>query len=289
MNNEYEKFNEEELKEMYITAKIENKELLEKELVKRGFSDFIERRKEKQKNIQKYREEIVNKKEENKKNILQYFFYFLLFLGIYIFNYYINNPKVSGYDNNPINYILQPIQIDIKENEINNIEILKIEKINNKKYVDIQFIPKAYYKTAARIASKKKYNDYGSGIIKYDFALVWGKYADKEEMKKVKYTQGNRWYFFRVNLNTDTRVEDISANSANTHVIASSENIKKAFEKLKKNDIIELEGYLVNIKWKNNKNYDFYWNTSLSRNDTGAGACEVMYVNKVKIGNKIYK
>jgi hypothetical protein len=44
------------------------------------------------------------------------------------------------------------------------------------------------------------------------------------------------------------------------------------------NDLVELEGYLVYVKGDN-----FTWNSSLTRNDTGDGACEVLYVEKISV------
>ncbi len=43
-----------------------------------------------------------------------------------------------------------------------------------------------------------------------------------------------------------------------------------------KEDYITLKGYLVNVKFP-----DYDWKSSLARNDTGNGACEIMYVESV--------
>ena len=60
---------------------------------------------------------------------------------------------------------------------------------------------------------------------------------------------------------------------------------------IKKNDIVKLDGYLVDIYTDKN---ELVARTSMSRTDTdptsrGSGACEDMYVKQVQIGNKIYK
>jgi hypothetical protein len=41
-----------------------------------------------------------------------------------------------------------------------------------------------------------------------------------------------------------------------------------------------LEGYLVNITGANG----WHWNSSMSRDDTGGGSCEVLYLTRVKKG-----
>jgi hypothetical protein len=34
---------------------------------------------------------------------------------------------------------------------------------------------------------------------------------------------------------------------------------------------------------------EVWWNSSLSRDDTGAFSCEVLYVTRIKIGTNIYE
>jgi hypothetical protein len=47
-------------------------------------------------------------------------------------------------------------------------------------------------------------------------------------------------------------------------------------------DFVILKGYLVDVNF--NKNHsDPIWRTSTSRDDSGNGACEILYVEEVKI------
>ena len=60
---------------------------------------------------------------------------------------------------------------------------------------------------------------------------------------------------------------------------------------IKKNDIVKLDGYLVDIYTDAG---EIVAKTSLSRFDNNAtsrgyGACEDMYVTQVQIGNRIYR
>jgi hypothetical protein len=47
-------------------------------------------------------------------------------------------------------------------------------------------------------------------------------------------------------------------------------------------DVLELEGDLVDVKRKNG----WYINTSLTREDSGGGACEVIYVRSVIVRSR---
>ena len=89
----------------------------------------------------------------------------------------------------------------------------------------------------------------------------------------------------------------IQSHTAHTHIIPANSNIMGGLLKTKKDNIIKLDGYLVDIY--TNKS-EIVGRTSLSRSDTNAtsrgqngrnagGACEVMYVTEVQIGNKIYR
>ena len=74
-------------------------------------------------------------------------------------------------------------------------------------------------------------------------------------------------------------------------MIPANPNVMGGLLTIKKNDVVKIDGYLVDI-------YDGKGNiiarTSLSRSDTNAssrgyGACEDMYVKSVQVGTKIYR
>lgn len=72
---------------------------------------------------------------------------------------------------------------------------------------------------------------------------------------------------------------EIETNSANVHISPMNEEIEKQIKDLDKGDLVYLEGYLINIVDTSN-NYKLA--SSLSRKDTGAGACEVILVTNVR-------
>jgi len=61
------------------------------------------------------------------------------------------------------------------------------------------------------------------------------------------------------------------------HIIPANEQVEDELDNILVGEIILLEGQLVSIKaddgWK--------WKSSLSREDTGGGACEVVWVEKL--------
>ena len=71
-------------------------------------------------------------------------------------------------------------------------------------------------------------------------------------------------------------------------MIPATSNLRKTLYSLKKNTIVEIEGFLVDVQGEY-KRRKVYWNTSLTRTDTGNGSCEIIYVKKIKIGYKTYE
>jgi hypothetical protein len=70
----------------------------------------------------------------------------------------------------------------------------------------------------------------------------------------------------------------MNCHSSNNHLVAANSSIAGVISDLYPGEIVTMKGYLVNISKPNG----FYWNTSLSRTDTGKGACEVFYVEGIE-------
>ena len=108
-------------------------------------------------------------------------------------------------------------------------------------------------------------------------------------MKKfIKYSQMMRFYIYKCTWDCPLTQDYISQHSANNHLIPANPNILKVFKKIKKGDLIQLWGFLVNIEGAY-KGRDVNWRSSTTREDTGNGACELLYVEKVRLKNKIYR
>ena len=83
----------------------------------------------------------------------------------------------------------------------------------------------------------------------------------------------------------------VNSHISHTHLIPANPNVMGGLLSIKKNDIVNLRGYLVDIYTDKGETVAL---TSLSRYDKdttsrGYGACEDMYVKQVQIGNKIYR
>jgi hypothetical protein len=139
--------------------------------------------------------------------------------------------------------------------------------------------PLASYELNARVLGIRSYkNDKSSSISPIDFALGWGLMSDATILNDLTVTQSNRWFYVSWKRAYVT-VEQVKNNSANTHILPANDTITKRLHQVQKNDIVHLKGYLVEVTNKDG----FLWRSSLKRDDSGDGSCEVFWVTDVNI------
>jgi len=139
--------------------------------------------------------------------------------------------------------------------------------------------PRAHYDITARILGTERYRfDVLAALAPEDLALGWGPMSDNRVLETVDISQSGRFYWWRPHADTPVPPETIITHSANTHVIPADERIRKELGRLRVGEVVRLTGSLVDA----NRDDGAWIHTSLSRNDTGAGACEVLLVESVE-------
>ncbi len=198
---------------------------------------------------------------------------------VFIHLTFCDKPTVIGYDFDPISTDSDPIQ-----------DVLPIKKpfTIEKSVGSFTIQPQARYLISARVVGSESYSQgWESSLSPVDLALVWGQLADSKFDRYISYNQRSRWYYYRYSADTPVDNTYIICHSCNNHLIPSTENIRRAVKTIRKNDLVKIEGYLVNIRGKVGKT-DVWWNTSTSRADSGDHSCEIIYVEKIRINNKIF-
>lgn len=144
---------------------------------------------------------------------------------------------------------------------------------------EFQFKALAEYKIKARVLSR---NDFSVGteskISPVDFALGWGPMSDQLIIDKIEISQSNRWYKWKTD-EYPIPSNQIAINSANVHIIPKDEIIEDKLADVYKGSLIEMKGYLVEIT----KSDGWHWKSSLKRDDTAGGACELFWVEDLII------
>ena len=139
--------------------------------------------------------------------------------------------------------------------------------------------PRASYEVTARVLGVERYRfDHLSALIPEDLALGWGPMSDNRLLAAMEISQSNRFYYWHAATLPAPR-EVIIEHSANTHVIPQTRLIARQLARVRRGQVVTLKGVLVD-----GTRDDGTWiKTSLVRNDSGAGACEVLLVEDITV------
>lgn len=114
-----------------------------------------------------------------------------------------------------------------------------------------------------------------------DVVAGWGQAGRAAVRRPVHLAQGRRRYAFWYAGGPDVPKETSGFGSmtANWHLIPVDRSVGEKMEEIGSGDVVRLEGRLVRVRLR-----DGSWATSsLSRNDSGDGACEILLVEHVRI------
>ena len=146
-------------------------------------------------------------------------------------------------------------------------------------YEELKVTPLATFHITAKLLSKTYYHwDKESNIAPVDLAVGWGKMSDESVLKTIKVWQSHRFFHWSVDTFPIPRAE-IESHSGNIHVIPAKNYILSSIDDATVGSIIELSGKLVQLDGKDG----LKWRSSLSRSDTGKGACELVWVEEFRV------
>ena len=184
-----------------------------------------------------------------------------------------SKPEPTAVEHEEIDTSKDPLQTPANPEDIITLEI---------KDGFFQLKPMAKYRASVMVMSKKSYSYGWTGeIAPIDLALAWGKLTDPRYDEHIDYRQSDRWYYFEYDSESPLSGGYIGDHSANNHIIPATENLYKALKSIKKKQKVVLEGYLVNLKGTY-EGGEVFWNSSLTRKDHGANACELFFVKRRK-------
>jgi hypothetical protein len=138
--------------------------------------------------------------------------------------------------------------------------------------------PRAGFSATVRILHRE---DYRLGaladLVPTDFAVGWGRMSDSAVLGRIDISQSNRFYYWHTDDFPIERAE-IETHSANWHVIPENSAVRAVLDRLRAGSVVELTGRLVDIEGQ-----DGGMATSLTRADTGAGACEILLASSARL------
>ena len=145
---------------------------------------------------------------------------------------------------------------------------------------DYSLTPRAAFRLRARVLSRENYRfDAGADLSPVDFALGWGVMSDQAVLDRIDISQSGRWYRTRYEHPAPISDRDIIRNSSNMHLVPANDWVADKLGDVRVGDLVQLEGLLIDA----DRADGFHWRTSLTREDTGDGSCELFYVEHVYI------
>jgi hypothetical protein len=154
--------------------------------------------------------------------------------------------------------------------------------------------PVAKYTISGLVVSKKNYRVFSiyktDSVFPYDLCLIWGSNVQSGVFRNraVRFAQDCRWCTVEWSGNVVFNLQELS----NNHLLTNDRDITDTVKSLVAGDQVIIRGKLVNAKAVlvgKAGEYDaksVEWLTSKIRDDKGAGACEIIYVEDIQVLRK---
>lgn len=135
--------------------------------------------------------------------------------------------------------------------------------------------PLAGFSVEARVLGREDYRlGREAEFAPTDLALGWGRMTEDAVLAQLEISQGGRWYRYRWKTAPPIPLGEIVRSSANMHMVPANDAVAAALRDVDAGDRVRIDGWLVQV----NAPDGWRWRSSLTRDDSGGGACEVVYV-----------
>ncbi len=145
-------------------------------------------------------------------------------------------------------------------------------------YGNFQLKALAHFSLDARVLHRKIYRyDHGAALVPVDLAVGWGPMSDQAVLDRLEISQASRFFYYEYKGAPPIAREEITSHATNLHLIPSTKDIATQCKALRSGDLIHLSGLLVEASGEGIGT----WRSSLTRTDTGNGACELVWVQEL--------
>jgi hypothetical protein len=145
---------------------------------------------------------------------------------------------------------------------------------------DYRITPLAEFELEARVLSREDYAlDAGADLVPTDLALGWGRMSDTQVIEQLNIEQSARFYSYRWSDRPPIPPQEIVRSSANMHLIPADDRVAEQLDQVRVGALIALRGQLVTARRADG----WTWTSSLTRTDSGGGACELVLVQAITV------
>ncbi|MEO8439531.1 MAG: hypothetical protein ABI540_04845 [Spartobacteria bacterium] len=135
--------------------------------------------------------------------------------------------------------------------------------------------PLARFSLDARVLHRRIYRyDQPAALVPVDLAVGWGSMSDQAVLDRLSISQSARFFWYEYQGLPPIPREEIVAHATNLHLIPSTDEIASRCRSIRSGELIHLSGLLVEATGPKIGT----WRSSLSRTDSGNGACELVWV-----------
>lgn len=137
----------------------------------------------------------------------------------------------------------------------------------------------ARFELEARVLSAERYRfDREAELAPVDLALGWGPMSANAVIDTLEISQGGRFFHW---WSREPMIPpgEISRHSANMHMVPLDAEVRETLLDARRGNLVRLAGWLIEARASDG----WTWRSSLSRGDTGSGACELVLVERVAL------
>lgn len=137
---------------------------------------------------------------------------------------------------------------------------------------EYRLTPRARFSATVRVLGRERYYlDALAPIAPVDLAVGWGPMSDSAVLASFDISQSNRFYYWHADEMPLPRAA-IESHSANWHIVPASAAVNRTLRRVRVGEVVRIEGELVDVAGPDGGEA----RTSLRRDDTGAGAREIV-------------
>jgi hypothetical protein len=209
---------------------------------------------------------------------------FYSFLAVFIVTFFTRN-SYRGVSEIKPEILLEPIQAESSEKEVISFE---------KDDYQYELAPLYDYEINGLVVHRMDYTWFSlykmDSIFPLDLCIMWGGDVKSGvyKNKNLKFSQDSRFCRYSWRGNLKFNANEVS----NNHILVKDKALENRLKSINAGDQIKIKGKLVNVSGQNIGSpgkYDpenFKMKSSVRRNDTEAGACEIIYLEDFEILKK---
>lgn len=163
----------------------------------------------------------------------------------------------------------------------------------------VMITPIAEYKIYGRVCAKhyRPARLQWASVYPYDITICFGNFKFKEVYKNIKFRMASTYTYYNYSgwawdkhlskyFNSQNEIHHVFTNN---HIRPANKNVKRGIQKLRKSDVVYMEGYLIKFVHMVDDGSIEKGTSSTSRNDleddflgdNGSGSCEQIYVTRI--------